>query len=97
MSATDTLRETLSGLPASARVDLHMHSDRSDGRYAPEEVLRRCAAARLDVIALTDHDLPAALPVGPVEQDGRRLIVVHGTEVSNAVLKPMKVSACGSA
>lgn len=27
-------------LHPNARVDLHMHSDRSDGRYAPEHVLK---------------------------------------------------------
>jgi predicted metal-dependent phosphoesterase TrpH len=39
-----------------ATVDLHLHSDRSDGEYAPAEVVRLAAAAGLRVIALTDHD-----------------------------------------
>lgn len=59
-----------------------MHSDRSDGRYAPEQVLKLAGQARLDVIALTDHDLPAQLPVGPQQVDGHRVHVLHAVEVS---------------
>lgn len=70
-----------SARPAT-RFDLHLHSTRSDGRFAPEEVLRRAAAGGLDVIALTDHDLPTALPPGPREVDGRSLFVIAGAEIS---------------
>lgn len=38
------------------RIDLHTHSDHSDGTDSPEQVVRAAAAAGLDVIALTDHD-----------------------------------------
>ncbi|MDP9443794.1 MAG: PHP domain-containing protein [Actinomycetota bacterium] len=38
------------------RIDLHTHSDRSDGTDAPADVVRLAAAAGLDVVALTDHD-----------------------------------------
>lgn len=38
-------------------VDLHMHSNVSiDGELAPEELVRRCAAAGLSTVALTDHN-----------------------------------------
>lgn len=37
--------------------DLHLHSNVSiDGELSPEELVRRCAAAGLDTIALTDHN-----------------------------------------
>jgi predicted metal-dependent phosphoesterase TrpH len=38
------------------RIDLHTHSDRSDGTLSPAEVVRAAAATGLDVVALTDHD-----------------------------------------
>ena len=38
------------------RIDLHTHSSRSDGTEAPADLVRAAAAARLDVVALTDHD-----------------------------------------
>ncbi|MFN7147321.1 MAG: hypothetical protein ACK4YP_26370, partial [Myxococcota bacterium] len=30
------------------RIDLHMHTDRSDGRFPPEDVLARALADRYD-------------------------------------------------
>jgi hypothetical protein len=63
------------------RIDLHVHSSASDGTDAPAEVIRRAAAAGLDVVALTDHDTQAgieearaALPAG--------LTLVPGMELS---------------
>src|SRR5437870_10560619 len=41
------------------RADLHVHSTASDGTDPPAEVMRRAAAAGLDVVALTDHDTVA--------------------------------------
>ncbi|RMG11661.1 MAG: PHP domain-containing protein [Planctomycetota bacterium] len=43
------------------RVDLHVHSDASDGLLAPDELARRMRAAGCEVIALTDHDTTAGL------------------------------------
>ena len=53
------------------RVDLHVHSNASDGSDPPAEVMRRAARAGLDVVALTDHDTvaghtEAAAAAGPV-------------------------------
>ncbi len=63
------------------RIDLHLHSNASDGTDPPAEVVSRAVAAGLDVMALTDHDtvtgIPAArdaLPPG--------LILIPGMELS---------------
>jgi predicted metal-dependent phosphoesterase TrpH len=63
------------------RIDLHTHSNASDGTETPAEVLATAAAAGLDVVALTDHDTTggwspaaAALPPG--------LTLVRGAEFS---------------
>lgn len=40
----------------AARIDLHTHSLRSDGRGTPTQVIREAKAAGLDIVALTDHD-----------------------------------------
>jgi hypothetical protein len=63
------------------RIDLHVHSSASDGTDVPAEVVRRAGAAKLDILALTDHDTQAgvaeartALPVG--------LTLVPGMELS---------------
>ena len=44
------------------RVDLHLHSTASDGRFPPAEVVRRAAEAGIAVIALTDHDTVEGVP-----------------------------------
>ncbi len=63
------------------RIDLHTHSTASDGTDTPAELVRKAAAAGLDVVALTDHDTTrghaeaiAAAPEG--------LTVVPGAELS---------------
>ncbi|MEO6472999.1 MAG: PHP domain-containing protein [Aeromicrobium sp.] len=38
------------------RIDLHTHSDRSDGTDSPTELIEKAKATGLDVVAITDHD-----------------------------------------
>jgi len=64
-------------------IDLHAHSNASDGTDAPAELMRAAAAAGLDVVAITDHDTTrgwaeaaAALPAG--------MQLVRGAEISCA-------------
>ncbi|TMR10666.1 PHP domain-containing protein [Nonomuraea turkmeniaca] len=63
------------------RIDLHSHSNASDGTQPPADVVRRARERGLDVLALTDHDTVAghraaieALPAG--------LTFVPGMELS---------------
>ncbi|MFE2280938.1 PHP domain-containing protein [Streptomyces sp. NPDC059454] len=63
------------------RIDLHTHSTASDGTDTPAELVRKAAAAGLDVVALTDHDTTrghaealSVLPAG--------LTLVPGAELS---------------
>lgn len=41
------------------RIDLHTHSNASDGTDSPAELVAVAAAAGIDVVALTDHDTTA--------------------------------------
>ncbi|GAA1973801.1 PHP domain-containing protein [Kitasatospora viridis] len=41
------------------RIDLHAHSNASDGTDSPTELVAAAVAAGLDVVALTDHDTVA--------------------------------------
>ncbi len=38
------------------RIDLHTHSNKSDGSLSPAELVRHAAGQGLLAIALTDHD-----------------------------------------
>lgn len=72
----------IAGLRPSSRVDLHLHTDRSDGRFPAPEVLARCARGGLDLVALTDHDLGTGFRPGWQHLEGRDLYVLAGAEVS---------------
>ncbi|MGB8644266.1 MAG: PHP domain-containing protein [Anaerolineae bacterium] len=68
------------------RVDLHTHTNASDGEHTPEELIALARARGLDVIALTDHDttagveraLAAAAGAGDIE-------LIPGVELSTDV------------
>jgi len=66
---------------AAVPIDLHVHSNASDGTDDPALVMRRAAAAGLDVVALTDHDTQAGIDEARAAlPDG--LTLVPGTELS---------------
>lgn len=63
------------------RIDLHTHTTASDGTDTPAELVRKAAAAGLDVVAITDHDTTA----GWAEAEAARpagLSLVRGMEMS---------------
>jgi predicted metal-dependent phosphoesterase TrpH len=66
---------------AGVLIDLHVHSNASDGTDPPAEVIRRAEAAGLDVVALTDHDTQAGLAEARAAlPDG--LTLIPGMELS---------------
>jgi predicted metal-dependent phosphoesterase TrpH len=66
------------------RADLHIHSLASDGISSVAEILAAAQAARLDVIAITDHErMDAALAAQTVaEIAGSQVSVIVGEEVT---------------
>ena len=68
--------------PAETRLDLHLHTTRSDGRHPPEYVLEQCASRGLHTVALTDHDVPPGVASGAHTFGDRTLRVLHAAEVS---------------
>ncbi len=40
----------------TSRIDLHIHTSVSDGKFSPEDIVRKSAELGLTVIALCDHD-----------------------------------------
>ena len=45
-------------------IDLHTHSDKSDGSMSPAEVVRAAKDAELAAIALSDHDTTEGIAGG---------------------------------
>ena len=63
------------------RVDLHLHTHRSDGTFPPEEVVRRAKSLGLTTISVTDHDTIAALPAARAAA-GQALEILSGVELT---------------
>lgn len=64
------------------RIDLHTHSDRSDGTTTPRDLVRAARDARLDVVALTDHDTAEGWAEAMVTAEQCGLTLVPGMEIS---------------
>lgn len=62
------------------KADLHIHSTVSDGSDSIKEIIENAKKARLDVIAITDHDTLAHQKIIPSKVDGLR--VLAGIEIS---------------
>ncbi len=63
-------------------IDLHCHSDASDGMLPPAELVTRAAACGVDVLALTDHDEVAGLPAARAAAEAVGLTLIAGVEIS---------------
>jgi len=65
------------------RVDLHTHTNFSDGQLAPEALVRLALERGLAVLAITDHDTVEGLAPARAAAAGR-LEVIPGIEISSA-------------
>lgn len=64
------------------RIDLHLHSVRSDGRLEPTQVVAAAKAAGLVAVALTDHDTVAGIEEAAAAAAALELPLVPGLELS---------------
>jgi len=64
------------------RIDLHTHSDRSDGTESPAALVRRARDKGIDVLALTDHDTTAGWDEAAAQAAGDGVTLVRGLEIS---------------
>ncbi|MER8183588.1 PHP domain-containing protein [Kitasatospora sp. NPDC094015] len=64
------------------RIDLHAHSNASDGTDTPAELVAAAVAAGLDVVALTDHDTVAGHAEAAAALTDTGLTLVPGAELS---------------
>jgi predicted metal-dependent phosphoesterase TrpH len=64
------------------RIDLHSHSNVSDGLDSPAELVDRMASAGVDAFALTDHDTLQGLPEAREQAARRGIDLIPGAEIS---------------
>jgi hypothetical protein len=75
-------RELPALVDASVRGAIHIHSNRSDGRSAPDAIAEAAARAGLEFIVLTDHGDGTRPPDPPAYRSG--VLVLDGVEVSTS-------------
>ncbi len=63
-------------------IDLHCHSNVSDGILSPAEVVARAAANGVNALALTDHDDVAGLDAAQAAADAAGMTLIPGVEIS---------------
>jgi 3',5'-nucleoside bisphosphate phosphatase len=64
------------------QIDLHTHSNCSDGTLTPAELVSRAAAAGVNALALTDHDTVAGLDAAQAAAAHCNIVLVPGVEIS---------------
>ena len=63
-------------------IDLHTHTDESDGTYTPKELVDAAVRLKLEALAITDHDTFAGYDLALPEACAAGLDLVCGIELS---------------
>ena len=66
------------------RPDLHVHTNASDGIFAPSDVMRRAKERGVNLVAVTDHDTLLALPESARAAMAHGIAFIPGVEISTA-------------
>jgi len=66
----------------STKIDLHCHSNISDGTFPPEELVAYANQQGVKVLALTDHDDVGGLKVAREAAEARDMHFINGVEIS---------------
>jgi 3',5'-nucleoside bisphosphate phosphatase len=63
-------------------IDLHTHSNHSDGTVAPRQLVALAVARQVKVLALTDHDTTAGLPEAESAAHESGMQFINGVEIT---------------
>jgi predicted metal-dependent phosphoesterase TrpH len=78
------------------KIDLHIHTNYSDGAMTPQEIVKIAADHELDVIAITDHDNILAYDIAKkyIKETSTKLEIIQGVEI-NTIYKEWEVHILG--
>ncbi|HYP13458.1 MAG TPA: PHP domain-containing protein [Bryobacteraceae bacterium] len=71
-------------------IDLHTHTTASDGTFSPAELVDAAVAARLEAVAITDHDTFEGFDEAAPYAREKGLRLVCGIELSTKLLTPVR-------
>ncbi len=67
------------------KIDLHMHTNYSDGQHSPEELIIKVKEAGIDLISITDHDTIGGIAEGIEIGKHYGIEVIPGLEISSDI------------
>ncbi len=67
------------------KIDLHVHTNRSDGAFSPKEIIKMAVTASIDLLSVTDHDTVCGSAEAIREAKGKPIKVIPGIELSTYV------------
>ena len=68
------------------KIDLHIHTTASDGRFSPEEIVKKAARLGLTIIAISDHDTVDGIALAlAAARAFPQLRIIPGVEISTDV------------
>lgn len=76
-------------------IDLHTHSNISDGSLSPEQLVVAAQAAGIHTLALTDHDTMDGLPQARAQATTLGIKIISGVEISSQWSRPSTKKSYG--
>ncbi|WP_202745252.1 PHP domain-containing protein [Acinetobacter pittii] len=76
-------------------IDLHTHSNISDGTLSPELLVQAAIDVNLHMLALTDHDTMDGLQRAKIAAQGHDLNIISGAEISSQWSRPTTKKSYG--
>ena len=68
------------------RVNFHTHSNKSDVKLSPSELINKLAKCNIEVLALTDHDSVKGIEEAKAKADLHGIKFITGIELSTKIL-----------
>lgn len=69
----------------SLKIDLHIHTNHSDGAYSPIEIIDKAYEANLGIISITDHDSINGIKEATIYGKEKGIEVIPGLELSTDI------------
>lgn len=76
-------------------IDLHTHSNISDGTLSPEQLVHAAIEKGIHTLALTDHDTMDGLSLAEQAIEGKALKLISGVEISSQWSRPATKKSYG--
>lgn len=76
-------------------IDLHLHTQGSDGTWTPKELVRQAKTIGLKAISVTDHDVVSSIPEADLAAKEADITFIPGVEISASLTKELALHILG--